>query len=171
MPDERNDSSPRIEKEKIQRDRLIFNLIEKRVESEQERSNILDSKASNIIGYVGLIIGLLVTVISFIFGDLSQNEEIIKYYSSYRIILLFGILFLLGSIVVSIHAYFVREYQIVPSTKALIENYAKEDRDITTILRLVSQEMSDVLYDNKKIIDDKAKSIKMSLTFLLSEWD
>lgn len=36
MPDERNDSSPRIEKEKIQRDRLIFNLIEKRVESDKK---------------------------------------------------------------------------------------------------------------------------------------
>ncbi|MGV8087662.1 MAG: hypothetical protein ACP5NU_01210 [Methanomicrobiales archaeon] len=148
----------------IQRDRFIFDLIEKRAESEKERSNILDSKASNIIGYVGLIIGLLVTVISFIFGDLAKNEVIIKYYSSYRILLLFGIIFLLGSIIASIHAYFVREYQIVPSTKTLIENYAKEDRDITTTLRRVSQEMSDVLYDNKQIIDEKAKSIKISLT-------
>lgn len=148
----------------IKRDRFIFDLIEKRAESEQERSIILDNKASNIIGYVGLIVGLLVTVISFIFGDLSENEVLIKYYSSYRILLLFGILFLLGSIVASINAYFVREYQIVPATKALIENYAKQDRDITTILRLVSQEMSDVLNDNKQIIDEKAKSIKISLT-------
>lgn len=148
----------------LQRDHFIFKLIEKRTDSEQERSNKLDIKASSIIGYVGLIIGLLVTVISFILGDMSTNEVLVKYYSSYRMMLLFGILFLLGSIIASIHAYFVREYQIVPSTKALIENYAKKDQDIITILRLVSQEMSDVLYDNKQIIDAKAKSIKISLT-------
>ncbi len=168
MTNDNKDSSTAASAENILRDRFIFDLIEKRAESEQERSITLDSKASNIVGFVGIIIGLLMSVISFFFGTLAENSLLLEYYTTYRILLLFSILLLLGAIVTSIHAFFIRDYQIVPSTKVLIENYAKQERDITTILRIVSQEMSDVLYDNKIIIDNKAKSIKISLIMFVS---
>jgi hypothetical protein len=145
-----------------ERDRLIFDLIINRNNAEFQRSNGLDAKASNIIGFVGIIIGLLGTTISFIFDKIYKDPKILSYYGSFRVILFLGIILLTFSILCSLLAYFIKQYEIVPETQHLIEEYAKKDRDILTILRVVGQEMSESIKKNQTIDDDKATWIKYS---------
>jgi len=152
-----------FDKSVTERDRLLFDLLSNRNTAEFERSNILDSKASSMIGFAGIIIGLLATLISFIFDQLSLNSKLFAYYSSYRVILLAGIIVLALSIISSLFAYFVKPYEIVPENNHLIEEYAKKDRDICTILRITAQGISDAINKNKVIDDEKAKWVKYSL--------
>lgn len=108
-----------------EKDHFIFTLLCKRNDAEFERSNILDSKASGIIGFAGLIIGLFGTLISFLLGEMSQNTHFMFYYQSYRVFLFMGILSLAVSILSCIFAYTVKTYVIIPKPTALIEKYAK----------------------------------------------
>jgi len=145
--------------------RLIFDLISGRNAAEFDRSNNLDSKASSIIGFVGIIIGLLATLISFIFNLLPSNSSLSAYYSNFRFFLFAGIFFLAVSILLSLIAYSVKPYQIVPETNHLIEEYAKKGRSICDILRITSRGMSDAIKQNKETDDDKAKWVRYSLIF------
>ena len=48
--------SPHIDANTKERDRFVFDLIDSRNKAEFERNNLLDTKASNLIGFVGIII-------------------------------------------------------------------------------------------------------------------
>jgi hypothetical protein len=148
-----------------ERDRLIFDLITNRNNAEFQRSANLDSKASNLIGFVGIIIGLIGTTISFIFDKVYSNCNLFLYYTSFRVLLVVGVILLTIAIFCSLIAYFIRQYNIVPDTKHLIENYAKKDEDYLTILRVVAQEMSNSIITNSEIDEEKAKWIKYSQIF------
>jgi hypothetical protein len=43
----------------IKRDDLIFDLIKRRFDAERDTSNNLDSKASSLIGFVSIVVGLV----------------------------------------------------------------------------------------------------------------
>ena len=145
-----------------ERDQLIFELIINRNNAEFQRSNNLDTKASHLIGFVGIIIGLLGTTISFIYDKIYTDPKVLIYYQSYRLMLLIGIILLALSILSSLFAYFIKQYEIVPETHHLIEEYAKKDRDLLSILRIVAGEMSETIKKNAEIDDDKANWIKYS---------
>ena len=153
---------PVIDTEIKERDRFIFDLVDKRNDAEFERSNLLDVKASSIIGFVGIIIGLLGTILAFVLDKIYINPKLFAYYSSYRVILFLGIVFLALAIFCSLMAYFIRQYTIVPDTKHLIEEYAMRDRDLLSILRIVAQERSDAILKNSVTVDDKSNWIKYS---------
>ncbi|MFA4859250.1 hypothetical protein [Methanoregula sp.] len=157
-----NGESDYSEAREKERDRLIFELIVNRNGAEFQRSTNLDNKASNLIGFVGIIIGLLGTTISFIFDKIYKDPKIFLYYTNFRAILLIGIIFLTVSIICSLIAFFIKQYEIVPETDHLIKNYAKKDENYLTVLRIVAQEMSNTIVKNKDIDDDKAKWIKYS---------
>jgi hypothetical protein len=150
----------------IERDEFIFNLISSRNSVEFERSNTLDNKASGIIGFAGIIIGLLGTLISFLLEKLSTSSPIFYYYQSFRLILVFGIIALAGSIFFCILAFSIRTFLIVPNTTTLIEKYAKnKEKSKCAIIRVVSNEISESIKNNSLVDDDKAKFVKIGLFF------
>jgi hypothetical protein len=55
------------------RDSLIFELIKRRFDSEGERTNNLDGKAGNLVGFVSVLVGLLLGA-----GSLLSGGEILK---------------------------------------------------------------------------------------------
>jgi di/tricarboxylate transporter len=143
----------------IDRDEFIFNLISSRNNAEFERCNSLDNKASGVVGFAGIIIGLIGGLISF-----SQNSPIFFYYQSFRVILLLGILALAGSIFFCIFAYSTKIYKIVPNTSWLIEKYAKDkDKNKSDIIQVVGKEISETIKINIKINDGKAEFVKYGL--------
>ena len=165
MPDEPRqiEQEDRVQKT-IEKDEFIFNLISSRNDAEFERSNILDNKASGIIGFAGIIIGLLGTLISFLLEKLSQNSPIFVYYQSFRVILLLGIIGLAGSILFCIFAFSIKTYVLVPRTSMLIEKYAKnENKNKLEVLQVVGTQISDAITDNSRTDDDKAKFVKYGL--------
>jgi len=152
--------------EAVERDEFIFNLISNRNSAEFERSTILDNKASGVIGFAGIIIGLLGALISFLLEKLSQNSPIIFYYQSFRVILLLGIIALAGAIFCCLIAYSIKTYSIVPDTSTLIEKYAKNpNKNKSDIIQVVGLEISQSIKDNTKTDDEKAKFVKYGLLF------
>ncbi len=164
MPDEIPQIDEKCDEETIAKDELILNLISRRNDAEFERNNILDNKASGIIGFAGIIIGLLGTIISFLLDKLTQGSSLLIYYNSYRVILLFGILFLAAAIILCCYAYSIKVYTIVPKTDMLIENYARDKKkNKCTVIRVVGQEISLGILKNAAINDEKAKCVKYGL--------
>ncbi len=164
MPDETPQMTEVCNKVTIAKDELILNLISHRNDAEFERNNILDKKASGIIGFAGIIIGLLGTLISFLLEKLVQGSSLLIYYNSFRVILLFGILFLAAAIILCCYAYSIKVYTIVPKTDMLIEKYASDkNKNKCSIIRIVGQEISHGIQKNSAINDEKAKCITYGL--------
>jgi len=57
----------------------------------------------------------------------------------------------------------VKRFFDVPATDVLINEYAKAEKDIPTILRDVGTEISNAVIDNQKINDYKADFVKYSV--------
>ncbi len=149
----------------LEKDEFVFNLISNRNDAEFERSNILDNKASGIIGFAGIIIGLLGTLITFLLEKISVASPLFLYYQSYRVVLFFGIIALVGSIFFAVLAYSVKTYSIVPNTAALIEKYARDDeKSKCDILQVVGLEISESIKINSITDDGKAKFVKWALS-------
>lgn len=142
---------------------MIFDLITSRHQREFERSNILDKKASQIIGFVGIIFSLFVGFYAFLIKELAGNEKVLFFYSNWRIILVIGIFSLALSILCSLKTMHVKRFFDVPATDVLINEYAKAEKDIPTILRDVGTEISNAVIDNQKINDYKADFMKYSV--------
>ena len=142
---------------------MIFDLITSRHQREFERSNILDKKASQIIGFVGIIFSLFVGFYAFLIKELTVDEKVLIFYSNWRIILVIGIFCLALSILCSLKTMHVKRFFDVPATDVLINEYAKAEKDIPTILRDVGTEISNAVIDNQKINDYKADFVKYSV--------
>jgi hypothetical protein len=158
MSNDTPQTDEKCDDETIAKDELILDLISRRNNAEFERNNILDNKASGIIGFAGIIIGLLGTLISFLLEKLQPGSSLFIYYNSFRVILLFGILCLTASIILCCYAYSIKVYTIVPETENLIEGYARDKtKTICTVIRVVAQEISLGIKKNADINDEKAK--------------
>jgi hypothetical protein len=144
----------------LERDEFIFDLISKRNTVEFDRSNTLDSKASGVIGFAGIVIGLIGTIISLLYDKFPTNVQLEAYYLSLRLVLIFSIISLAGSIFMCIFAYSIKTYIIVPNTSHLIEKYAKSKITKCGIIQVVGREISESIKDNSSTNDDKAKFIK-----------
>ena len=147
-----------------EKDEFIFNLISNRNNAEFERSNILDNKASGIIGFTGIIIGLLGSLISFLLEKISGNTPLFFYYQSFRVVLLTGIVILFGSMFICLFAFSIRTYTIVPNTEHLIEKYARDkNKSKCDVLQVVGLEISESIKKNAIIDDEKARFVKFGL--------
>jgi hypothetical protein len=146
------------------RDLLIYELIAERFRLEWQRINDLDGKATNIIGFVGIIVSLHVGLGGFLLKEIPKTNE---YYFYLYVLFLLGIIFLMCSILYALKAYYMKTWIAIPDTEILIEKYAKKDRSKIDIVRIVSQEISDAVKENKIKNDDKSVSIKDSFRFLV----
>jgi hypothetical protein len=149
----------------LEKDEFVFNLISNRNDAEFERSNILDNKAGGIIGFAGIIIGLLGTLITFLLEKISVASPLFFYYQSFRMVLFLGIIALVGSIFFAVLAYSIKTYSIVPNTAALIEKYARDDeKSKCDILQVVGLEIAESIKINSITDDGKAKFVKWALS-------
>jgi len=122
----------------------------------------LDKKASQIIGFVGIIFSLFAGFYALVMKDLAENVRFLLYYSDWKIVILLAIFLLALSVFCCIKTLHVRTFYDAPDTMVLINDYAKAERDVPTILRDVGTEISRAVEDNKKINDDKADFVKYS---------
>src|SRR5690348_5110045 len=96
------------------RDNLIFDLIQKRLDDEIQRTNNLDTKAGNLVGFVSVLVGLLLGA-----GSLLSGAEIFKSSAllsnhTFAPIYFVGVAFLLISIGSSLYALKARRWMIIP---------------------------------------------------------
>ena len=151
-----------VETEK--RDEFIYELISDRFHLEWARTHDLDGKASSVIGFVGIILSLEAGLGGFLLKEISGTSEC---YALLCILFLLGLLFLVCSILCGLKAYFLKSWEIAPKPKRLIEEYGKKDRSRIAILRIVSQEISKAVKQNKDTNDEKVKFIRHGFMFLV----
>lgn len=142
---------------------LIYTEIKDRTNSQFYSIKELESKASRIIGFVGLVTGLGITWIQFamksdIFKSLNFQIEIIVY-SFYSI----GIFFFLLSVVNSFLAYKVEGYRSDPNPQMLAEKYFYKPSD--KLMKQLIDNYVDSYNKNNKIMHRKANRVKRSLSF------
>jgi hypothetical protein len=147
------------------RDELIFELIKRRFDYEFTRTNNLDGKAHNSVGYVGAIVALLLGT-----GSLLTGAEAFKYpiqHSSPTLIIYFvGIATLLISIGLALGALKVRKWAMAPDVEVLIKKYTV--LPYSEVLKRNAGEMAKVVNDTKTLNHYKAKLIDISWYFLIS---
>ena len=147
-----------------EKDRFIFDLISDRFGREFQRANLLDDKASKIITFIGIFIGLIGALSPVMLGQ-NQNNCSINCLSI-SILLIIGLFLLFCSMICSVIAFSVKTMRDVPHTRTLITDYAmKSETTINDVIQIVGTEISNTIEHNKIIIDQKAQLIQYSLIF------
>lgn len=116
-PQNNNEDSDR------KRDDLIFELIKRRFDNEGERTNSLDGKAGNFVGFVSVVVGLLLGGGSLLLGGNIFGFSAILSNHILALLYFLGIGSLLASIVSSLFALRIRKWIMVPHVKTLISDY------------------------------------------------
>jgi hypothetical protein len=148
-----------------ERDELIFELIKRRVDSEVNRTNNLDSKAGSMVGFVSILTGLLLGSGSILLGgEINKVHLDLKDFDSVLYFLAIGLLLI--SIGLSLFALRVRRWIIVPDVTTLIERYTELSYD--EVLKRNAGEMAKSVADSEKQNNTKAKLIEWSWLLLIS---
>ena len=149
------------EKDKyIKKDELIFEILKRRYDSAIERRHFLDDKASNLIGYVTIITGIIIGL-----GTLEILEKITNKIA--YLLYFSGIGSLIFSLVFSLFVIRTREFRTDSNIKKLNE-YFKDNKWIyeQIIIRHI-----DILFNSIPILDKenrkKANLIQLSWTMLV----
>lgn len=142
----------KIQKEKYVEEKVkfIYDVIQRQLEIQLDNVSSLDNKASSIIG----LLSTLLAGISVLKPEAFSVNFLVK----------LGFFCIYGSVLSSISAYWVRNYQIPPKSRAFLYEQIKEDY-ITTI----NQQSSNIVaaYEkNEAIIKKKVSFLKSSLVAL-----
>ena len=141
-----------------ERDKLLFDLIKGRLEQEWTRVNDLDTKASNLVGFVSIASGLLLGIGTF--------ARISQFGVSLALIFLSGAGLLISSIFFGMMAMRIRKWQLVPDSSALIRGY--KDQTTTIVLRRTGGEMAKVTKEIANQNNKKARLIEYSWYSLIT---
>jgi len=127
---------------------LIYNEVKDRLNTQFQSLDGLKTKASVIIGFVGVIIGISLQLYS-------QSNTYL--FGSCMILFMISIFF-------SFSAYIVKSYRRDPKPRALTEKYLSEDSK--NVKRQLIDNFIESFEDNKTKIEKKGKYINYSLILL-----
>ncbi|NQE45764.1 hypothetical protein C5S31_07070 [ANME-1 cluster archaeon GoMg2] len=127
---------------------LIYNEVKDALNTQFQSMDGLNTKASVIVGFVGVIIGISL--------NLYSDEKSHLFIGS--------MLLFLGAAFLSFFAYKVKSYRRDPEPRALTIKYLRED-DKKVKKKLIDNFIQSY-EDNKNRIEKKVKCINYSLTFL-----
>jgi hypothetical protein len=127
---------------------LVYNEVKDALNTQLQSLDGLDTKASVIVGFIGVIIGI--------------SLNLYQYSNSYLFVLCMALF--LASIFFTLSAYKVKSYRRDPEPEALTINYLREDP------RIVKKQLIDNFIqsfkENEIKIKDKVNYINYALTLL-----
>jgi Ca2+/Na+ antiporter len=139
-------------KEQRQRDKLIYDIILNRYDLEWKRNNDLDSKASGVVGFAGLLATLSAGIAQFVSNP---NYRPLLYVPS--------VLFML-SVFFGLLGYGLGKYRTI-EPNAFIEKYA--DKTETELLRTYVATASEMTMNNFRQNENKVKWIRLAFIALV----
>jgi len=142
-----------MSKETKERDKLIYEIVCERYKLERQRTNDIDSKASNVVGFAGILATLNAGIIG-LFPE-----------SSYKYVLLLPLIPLGLSIAFGLWAYWIEKFEAINPT-VLIEKY--KDKPSTEVLRRFVATTSEMTMINYAINWRKVKSLFRALSTLFT---
>jgi hypothetical protein len=138
------------------RDKLIYDIIVNRFGQEWKRTNDLDSKASNVMGFAGL----LATLSGGITAGITEILPEMHYKSLFMIPLVIFVL----SAVFGLSAYWLTSFSAI-DPEAMIREYA--DKPETVVLRAFVATISILTMDNFKRNQRKVRLLYVAFVFLV----
>jgi hypothetical protein len=135
---------------------IIYDEVVKRYERELERTANLDNKANNIIGFVGILAGIISGFGAFTLKVPETYAETVV-----TIFFVLSLLFIFVSIIAGLKSYFPKKFTIVPDPYFLIGKYEKADQEQT--VRDLSDNYAVAVDDNMAINDGKSTNIKRAV--------
>jgi Na+/phosphate symporter len=134
------------------RDELIFDLVKRRLDGESTRLSNLDSKATNLIGFISVVVGLLLGGSAFAPAGISNQALSVPYFV--------GISLLITSIILALLATKVMKWIAIPDVEYLRQEYTK--LAYGEVLRRNAGEMINAVMDAEKKNNKKAQLIGWS---------
>jgi hypothetical protein len=138
--------------EEKQRDKLIYEIVMNRYNQEWKRTNNLDSKASNVTGFAGLL------------ATLTAGATELFPQTNYSLLFLIPLGFLILSAVLGLLAYWIKNYSAIAPDSFINKYHNKTE---TQILRAYTASISKNTVVNNEINDKKVKIIKTAFAFLV----
>ena len=134
--------------------------MQKRYEYESQRIKDLDAKAGNLIGYVGIITGLILGLGPFgLLEKFDQNEILYLY--------LAGVTSFSISICLALYAVKITSYQFRPDYEYILEILQLKFSNYCEVITKHILNMAVALEMNRQTNNTKAKRIRLSWFFLL----
>jgi hypothetical protein len=142
---------------------FIFERVKERYEFENERFLGVENKASNLIGWTGLFLSILMAGGSILF---LRTDEQLKVSAADVYLLAGTLVLLLVSMGISLCAYRIGKYNVVPEPRPLINNYGNKSKKAT--LSAVVTEMAKAIEKNSLLINSKANWVSISWALFLA---
>jgi hypothetical protein len=139
----------------------IYNEVSKRFERELERANHLDDKASNIIGFIGVLTGIVSGFGAFTLKFPTNETELV-------VTSLFGLslLALFSAFIFGLKAYSPQKFTLVPDQYYLIGEYEKAEKK--RVIGDLCDNYAIAIEDNMIINDSKVNNIKWAMRCLFT---
>ena len=134
----------------------IYDAVINRYQFEVERIKHLDDKASNIIGFVGILASLISGFGIFQLRLPTNFAEIVEF-----VIFAFSLGFLILSLIFGLRAYGTKKFTIIPNAYFLIGKY--EDKEKERIIRDLCDNYAVSIEDNMNLNDKKVANIKIAM--------
>ena len=144
------------------RDDMILDLIRGRYDSEQEKLTNLDGKASNLIGFVSVVVGLIVGGGAFKLSIIAGTFYLwLPYFG--------GVVLLLASIFFGLKAFAIRNWLVAPDVNALFPILADTNNSYSydTVLKATAGAMVTALSDTESKNKNKSDHIDHSWWLLI----
>ena len=142
----------------LERDILIYEIFFNAYNSEWQRFRDIDNKASNIVGFVGVIFGLMLVVATSSLKNTITCLEFIWFFCS--------TIFFLLTFVFSLYALYLRELEVLPGLNGIMPHYVEKYIDREYILSRLTRKLANAIKHNHNKINDKTKYLEYSfLTF------
>ena len=140
---------------------FIYEQIKHRYDFENTRTDALDSKASNLVGWVGLIISIM----SAWTGITLERDESLSLSFHENVLLVAMFVFLVGSLFFSLVAFRLSNYSVVPEPRPFMNTYKTKTHSWT--LRKFTATMVDAIENNLKKNNQKASFIVIAWALFL----
>jgi len=138
-------------KDETQRDKLIYDVVEKMYQSEWDRLRSIDNKAGNIVGFISVAVGFLLGTVTLGLSDVNN-----LHYGVATIFLL-GVGVLILAIGFGLYAMKVRSWDIL-DVNHLLSEYTK--KQYKTAIRSIAATLGDSIKNMVDEINRKANLLK-----------
>lgn len=148
--------------------KIIYEAIMKRFELEADRTDGLDDKASNLIGFVGIILGVVSgfgSTYLTIPGDLRLDWSSFIQLSP-LVSFFFALFSLFLSFALALISLQIKEFIYVPHAFNLIYDF--ENSEEKDVIQALSDEYAVAIKENQGVNNDKAKRIRKAMLCLFA---
>lgn len=151
----------------IKQDKLLFKVMMHTYDDENKRNELIDSKNSQMIAFLGIMLTIQLTLFVNVLSDyLSGNEWPFLLKISSCIFLIFNLLFYVAAINKFIDAYaFCGDFKNAPKPKLLLEK-SKSNIGERKVLKYFLTNFPGIICHNYELIEKKVQKANEGFTFL-----